>query len=118
MKKLIIVLIATLTLSACSTITGKGKHDYFWEREQLTSNVEISGARAKNLLDRDLAECITITSNRQEIEEDTKNTKKCDANDGLDWEAMGNKKFLRQCMRDRGWIPSNCCAFKKDCSCK
>ena len=88
----------------------------FWEREKLSSNLEMSGPRAKDLLDRDLAECITFSENRREIDQKTRNTKKC-AKDGADWKAVNEETFVRQCMREKGWILSNCCAYRKDCAC-
>ena len=67
-----------------------------------------------DLFDEEMSKKSLITNDHYFIE----NTKKCAEKNGLDWEMASNYTFLKQCMRERGWIPSNCCAFTKDCSCK
>ena len=119
MKKittLMCLIVAVISLSSCSTVK-KVRYDSMWEREQLTSNLYLTGAKAKDLLDRNLAECLTIVENRQNLEDSTLNTKKCETTDGSDWDAVTDKTFIRQCMKRKGWIPSNCCSYSKDCVC-
>jgi len=112
---LVCLVLLVLSLTACSK--SRIGADAYWEREKLSSNLYLNGVRAKKLLDKDIAECITITKNRVEIEAKSVSTKKCAMKDAYDWEQIDDTDFLRQCMRERGWVPSNCCAFSKDCAC-
>jgi hypothetical protein len=120
MKKITTIMcliITAISLSSCSQFRKAPRYDEFWEREQLTSSLYMRGDKAKGLLDRDLAECLTTVQNRQNLEENSLNTKRCETRDGEDWSAVTDKTFVRQCMQRKGWIPSNCCALKKGCTC-
>lgn len=121
MKKItatICLIITAITLSSCqSLIRNRTSYNSFWEREKLSSNLHITGQGAKDLLDIDLSECLSITEKRQDLESKTLTTKKCKKKNGQDWNKADNSAFLNQCMQRRGWIPSNCCAFRKGCAC-
>lgn len=107
-----------LTLASCSGMMNKkAEYSNLWEREKLSADTSLTGSKAKDLLDRDLAECISISKNRQNLEMETLNTKRCAVKDGDDWKAQNSKTFIEKCMKRKGWIPSRCCAYKKSCSC-
>jgi len=115
MRKIIICsLLMVAFLSGCS---GQRWNHSYWEREQLSSNLHIKGAVAKELLDRDLAYCTSAVRNRHNVEKCTLDTKKCEQcskTGGHDWAKDSEQDFVIKCMKEKGWIQSNCCV-KKEC---
>lgn len=117
---ILILSAATIGLVACSAVPAK-KSEQFWQRKSMSEAIYAQGPKAQQLLDRDIADCVTELRELERLHH-TKNAIPTDfagrvldpdENALADWDAPerdgallaehSNYMDFESCMGEKGW---------------